>query len=189
MRERDDKERRIAKITGNKRYYTGNLCPRGHDAERYTVNGRCCTCAYMTYQDWLKTRKKEFNAIQRASHAKHREKQNSKCKIYYKEHKQYFRWAHQDWRENNYRSDILRRMVRDKRIKYATPPWVDLLEVTKIYLKCRETNILTGIKHHVDHIEPIAGKDRCGLHVPWNLQILTASENCSKKNKVTSANS
>jgi len=57
-----------------------------------------------------------------------------------------------------------------------TPPWVDKQELDKIYENRPEG-------HHVDHIVPLRGKNISGLHVPWNLQYLTAEENMRKGNR------
>ena len=35
----------------------------------------------------------------------------------------------------------------------------------------------------VDHIWPIKQKNYCGLHVPWNAQFVTKSENRRKSNR------
>jgi hypothetical protein len=50
-------------------------------------------------------------------------------------------------------------------------------EIAEIYRNCPKG-------YHVDHIYPINGENFSGLHVPWNLQYLTASENIAKSNKL-----
>jgi hypothetical protein len=56
-------------------------------------------------------------------------------------------------------------------------------EITTFYIEAARLTKETGIKHQVDHILPLQGEGITGLHVPWNLQILTASNNHKKKNK------
>lgn len=68
----------------------------------------------------------------------------------------------------------------------ATPKWLtkeQLLEILAFYIEAVRLTRETGKPHHVDHILPILGDGITGLHVPWNLQILTASENSKKRNK------
>ena len=69
----------------------------------------------------------------------------------------------------------------------ATPKWLTAIHramIREFYDIAKAMETQTGIKYHVDHISPVNGGNVCGLHVPWNLQILSASENCSKKNLV-----
>jgi 5-methylcytosine-specific restriction endonuclease McrA len=65
----------------------------------------------------------------------------------------------------------------------ATPKWSDLQAIEKIYQDARYKTIETGIPHHVDHIVPLRSGVVSGLHVPWNLQIITAEENLKKSNR------
>ena len=73
----------------------------------------------------------------------------------------------------------LKRVNRAERGKEAEPPWLtekQKQEIKRIYRSRKEGE-------HVDHIVPINGKGVCGLHVPWNLQVITKEENIRKGNR------
>lgn len=57
-------------------------------------------------------------------------------------------------------------------------------KIAEIYRNAKILSIETGIPHHVDHIIPLKANNCSGLHVPWNLQIIPASENVKKNNRV-----
>lgn len=69
----------------------------------------------------------------------------------------------------------------------ATPKWLtkeQLKEIKNIYKSAKTRSEFHEIVFEVDHIEPLKGKNSCGLHVPWNLQVITSTENRSKSNKL-----
>lgn len=79
---------------------------------------------------------------------------------------------------------------RRGRILKATPAWVgqdefEQLAVKEAYSLAIAREKSTGVKWEVDHIIPLAGKKVSGLHVSWNLRVITKEENRAKRNLVT----
>ncbi len=75
-----------------------------------------------------------------------------------------------------------RKHYRRKDVKDRTPIWINPNNFLPIYANCPKG-------FHVDHIIPlkglIDGRPVTGLHVPWNLQYLTAAENRKKHCRIT----
>jgi len=81
------------------------------------------------------------------------------------------------------RNMYAKRYVSSKRT--SSPPWLtkehydcfDFLAILASLMKSEHT------RYALDHIIPLRGKNVCGLHVPWNIQILSSSENNKKNNR------
>ena len=98
--------------------------------------------------------------------------------------KEHNRKGGQKWASNNKGKRLASVRARQLAKKDRTPSWVNKTELEKFYMESARLTKETGIVYEVDHIVPLQGETVSGLHVPWNLQILTRSENRSKGNSL-----
>jgi len=81
--------------------------------------------------------------------------------------------------------------VRRRRHKNATPKWItpeQKLAMRNLYLQAQALTKATGERYVVDHIIPLISPEVCGLHVPWNLRVITQEKNLIKSNKIPTQN-
>jgi len=176
-----------AKATGATHYFTGKPCTRGHIALRKT-KGACVECIK---EDWAvdneKRKEKPKSEASRAAGKRYYEKNKELVKARAmarpKEEKQWHKHKH---KENNPEYYKALTSVRKRRHRAATPPWItkeQKLQMRQLYLQAQNLTKLTGERYVVDHIVPLINDGVCGLHVPWNLRVITQEENLAKSNK------
>ncbi len=76
--------------------------------------------------------------------------------------------------------------------KKALPPWLSkkaYKKINSIFKERQKIQNETGTQYEVDHIMPIDCKTSkcCGIHVPWNLEVITLTANRKKGNKLPSS--
>jgi hypothetical protein len=105
---------------------------------------------------------------------------------YYLENKARLRQQQKAYRKANLAMFLAKDNKRRASKINACPFWLtkeDKKEIESFYALAKKLELETGLKYHVDHIVPLQGKFVCGLHVPWNLQVILATENMAKSNK------
>ena len=157
---------------------------------------------YKSYRDG---KKEEISKYHREFHAENREERNAKNRELYNKVKNNpeFKKVRRDYQIKyqqiaNAKNRIASKKRPDKVAakaakrrsakQKATPPWLTkehFEEIQEFYTLAKELQwLFEGEKIHVDHITPLKGKSVCGLHVPWNLQLLPAKQNLKKSNKL-----
>lgn len=182
------KTRTEAKTTGAKYYFTGKPCARGHVALRET-KGNCVACRE---EDWKKDNEKRKDkpkteaakAAAKRYYARNREaviaraaaRPSHETRVYKDRYNQ---------RNPEYRK--AQTSLRKRRHREATPPWVTQEQkrvMRNLYLQAQRLTKITGERYVVDHIVPLISDEVCGLHLPWNLRVITQEENLKKSNKL-----
>jgi hypothetical protein len=185
------KTRGEAKATGAKYYFTGIPCTHGHIAPRKT-KGVCVECMKAESKAALITRADYF-----ADYNKSEAGQKAKQDYYVRNKSDVIARAQARPPEQKgaYKAkyklanpDLYKELTNARRRRYreATPAWLSAeqkLEIRFHYRMAIALSRATGIPHAVDHIVPIQGEDVCGMHVPWNMQVITQDENLKKSNK------
>jgi hypothetical protein len=78
--------------------------------------------------------------------------------------------------------DMQRYMRRKKR--NGCPPWADQKKIEAVYAIADFLTRKTGVPHEVDHYYPLMHPLMCGLHVHWNMRVITAEANQRKGNRL-----
>ena len=133
--------------------------------------------------DRISIKMKEY---QLANREKISEYQKEYDKVYYELNREKIANYQKLYQQLNKPKVNARNAKRKARKLEATPNWLtkeELAQIVEFYEIAQAFKLYTGKEYHVDHIVPLQGENVCGLHVPWNLQVITAEENLRKSNK------
>jgi 5-methylcytosine-specific restriction endonuclease McrA len=181
-----------AKKTGSKYYFTGQPCKHGHIAPRKT-KGACVECLKVEWAQANVSRAEYFakysqseagQQAKREYYERNKEAVIARAQARTADAKNAYKKKYKEANPELYKELT---NARRRRFRQATPKWLTAEQKLEIRLKYRlaiELSRRLKIPHAVDHIVPLQGEEVCGLHVPWNMEVITQEENLKKSNKL-----
>ena len=132
--------------------------------------------------NWAQNNPKQVKEIREKSRLKNIEKILAYGRSAYHKKREYYKEKNQRWYKLNAARATAKVIARKAAMLKATPKWADINAIRNIYEMAQKLSNANGVKHHVDHIVPLKSPLVCGLHCEQNLRVITATENCCKKN-------
>lgn len=178
-----------AKKIGAKFYYTGKPCKRGHIELRYS-DGACIICkkenTAKTAPKWRDANRSYWSDYMKSYRENNKERISKQRKEYRKENKEklaeYNRWHMENFYDVHVRKNLKRRATL-RNAYYPMDEELMELVVSELEEKRQHMQELTGVPYDIDHIVPLTSDYVCGLHCPFNLQVIPKSENIDKGNR------
>ncbi len=182
--------RAAAKAAGERWYFSGKECALGHLTRRSVIGG-CEECGRHYGRETSRKQRQEnpehVKKLKREDWNRNRETYANKKKEFWAANRDRLRKLAM---ERHYANPLIARVNganRRARQSNATPPWLtsdQKKEIRQLHKQAATMFDSEGRVAHVDHIIPLRGKEVCGLHVPWNMRIVTIEENSTKGNRV-----
>ena len=135
---------------------------------------------------WVRENKEKHAAYNKQWIANNREKSTAYSKKWQSLNKEYVTEYRKQHKLTNRAAYTALENKRRASKLLRTPTWLTEEHLNQIKLEFELAAWCTkviGVKYEVDHIVPLQGKTVSGLHVPWNLQVITKTDNIKKSNK------
>lgn len=139
----------------------------------------CLSCEKKRKDEWRSLNKEKHNERSKQWVKANAGKRKVTSKNWLDNNRETMLEAKREWRKNNLERSRSYVNARRRALKDATPKCLnefDHLWIQEIY------HLAQLCKLTVDHVIPLRHNMVCGLHVPWNLQLLDAKANYSKSN-------
>lgn len=190
---------KYAECHTDRKHCAKGLCRSCYNQQNFKAQGKKYKNyhSYDKYRPYYENNKEKLKAAAKENYNKNRSEALARVKKYteankdkIREYKKQYRAKNKDkiqqWIERNRNVKNYHTATRRAEKQQATPKWLTETHLEQIGIFYEAAHSLSrelNIKFHVDHIIPLKGKHICGLHVPWNLQVLEATENLKKHNK------
>ena len=155
-----------------------NYFPRYKYKGKYNYRTYCKMCEKKRKDVWRRDNLEHHNKKCKEWCYKNPVKRKKSVDKWKNNNKEYYKKYYRRYRQENKCKINAATSSRRKRVQQSTPKWLTKEQKKQIRLIYEQSSIDT----HVDHIVPLKGENVCGLHVPWNLQLLSAEENIRKNN-------
>jgi len=168
-----------------------NKCCREQPTSEYhkklnSLSAVCKSCKSLYNKKYRENNAEKLNSYLKGWQIANKDLLKEKRKVWNDENRELVRQRNREFRQRHPHKATERNVRLKQSRRQSVPPWLSKpqkIEIQNFYWLAKDLSLLVGEKYEVDHIVPIKGKDVCGLHVPWNLQVLPKDINLKKSNE------